>query len=297
MKKAKLVAMVIVLTALIICSYAQDENKGKEEKIVIKKPGLITFSPDDIKPKVEIQLDKPILNLIRAASRNEEPEFSKLLEKLEMVKLQVIEAKNNLKELEPVKEKIDKVLLELKTKEGWSSIINVNEENEKVDILMKVTEERIRGLGLFVRGDKEVVFINIVGDMDAEEIGSQLSSVLGKVMSGKFDMSKIQQFIPTNVKEEMKKESEKSSSHTMSVGEDFEWREVTVKLTGVYANDTDNNNDDSSEIKVRYVGRTSDITLEEFDSEIVGGYTIIADEITPSSTPGEGNVRLTIKYK
>lgn len=88
-----------------------------------------------------------------------------------------------------------------------------------------------------------------------------------------------------------------SVTRSLSVGNEFSWRDVAVRLMTVNENDVNDDYDDSLELKVRTPGESRDITMEEFDSEDVDDYEIVADDISPSSTPGEGRARIKVIYR
>ena len=87
-----------------------------------------------------------------------------------------------------------------------------------------------------------------------------------------------------------------SVTKSLSVGNDFTFRDMTIRLQQVNENDANDDNDDSIELKVRTPGESRDVTMDEFDSEEVDDYEIIADDVKPSTTPGEGRARLKVTY-
>ena len=87
-----------------------------------------------------------------------------------------------------------------------------------------------------------------------------------------------------------------SVTRSLSVGQDFTFRDVTIRLMGVNENDPNDKNDDSIEIKIRTPGESRDLTMDEFDSEVVDDYEVVAEDVTPSSTPGEGRGKIKVTY-
>ncbi len=85
-------------------------------------------------------------------------------------------------------------------------------------------------------------------------------------------------------------------TRSLGVGNDFTFRDLTIRLTRVNENDQNDEYDDSIELKVRTPGESRDITMDEFDSETIDDYDVIAEDVKPSSTPGEGRVRLKVNY-
>lgn len=84
------------------------------------------------------------------------------------------------------------------------------------------------------------------------------------------------------------------------VEDEIEFRDLTLRVTRVEENDVNDDLDDS----VRFSWRTgnasgNDEQLNEFESNFFGEggeYEIIADDIRPSSTAGQGRARLIIRY-
>jgi len=114
----------------------------------------------------------------------------------------------------------------------------------------------------------------------AETIASRINSFLGLAGAG----------------EEVTGEGGMSVTRSLSVGQDFTFRDITVRLMRVNENDVNDDNDDSVELKVRSPGQSEDVTMDEFDSEEVDDYEIVAEDVKPSSTPGEGRVKVKVRY-
>ena len=87
-----------------------------------------------------------------------------------------------------------------------------------------------------------------------------------------------------------------SVTKSLSVGDDFQWRDVNIRLMSVNDNDVNDENDDTIELKIRTPGESRDVTMDEFDAEEVDEYEIVAEDVDPSSTPGEGRARLKVTY-
>lgn len=61
---------------------------------------------------------------------------------------------------------------------GWYRMITVRDEEESVYVLALERDGLLQGLSVFVHdGEKEVVLVNIAGDMDPELIGSLIRNV------------------------------------------------------------------------------------------------------------------------
>jgi hypothetical protein len=181
----------LLVVSLVLCAWAETTPAtASSQQDVTKKQGYINFPTKelfgDTKSKVEVMLEKPMLQMLKAAAAEQEPEFAKLMDAIEMVRVQVFE--NVSDEKNEIAGKISDLVSNLKEKEGWSTIIRVKENRETVDIIMKVVEYKVKGFGLIVQEPGEIVFINIVGDIDAEAFGQSIGQVCGKFLSGQMDM-------------------------------------------------------------------------------------------------------------
>jgi type II secretory pathway component GspD/PulD (secretin) len=87
-----------------------------------------------------------------------------------------------------------------------------------------------------------------------------------------------------------------SVTKTLSVNGQLEFRGATFRVTRVNENDAADENDDSVELVIRTGTTSQDSTIEEFRSEFVEDFEIVAEDVKPSNTPGEGRARLTINY-
>ncbi len=86
---------------------------------------------------------------------------------------------------------------------------------------------------------------------------------------------------------------------TMRTEGEFEFRGAFFRVTAVNENDIDDENDDEVEIIARSGDESDEITIEEFRLEnVLGGeFTIVAEDIRPGSTAGEGRAKLRFIYQ
>ena len=196
MKKVKGLLTGLLLLVLLSGAFAkgpQPQVSAASRAELKKLPGYVDFDSlgifKGVKPKVEVFLDTPILRIMAGAASNAQEDISALLPSLKMVRVMVFEDL-------PVKsgkllDQAGGLVAELKNKKGWNSIISVPENGETVDILQKTGDNKIKGFALLVVSRKEVVFINIAGDMDPELFGKQVGNLAGKFLKGKIDMSQL----------------------------------------------------------------------------------------------------------
>lgn len=142
-------------------------------------------------PSVRIQLNRTMLRVISSAAQTSS-EIRNLVDSLVSVQVVVYEdlsdengagqgsASNT---LSTVRQKV----AQLKD-EGWESGVGVSDDGESVDLLMRSDdEETITGVAVFVAEEDELVFVNVAGEIAAEEIGKHL----GALIRGDFDIEKM----------------------------------------------------------------------------------------------------------
>lgn len=124
-------------------------------------------------PKVEVNLSASLMKMIGRFADSEDPEVANILSNLESIKVRVYNLNG---ELEKANSTVDQVSSKLRA-DKWETLVTVNdnEENQKVRIFSKSTEDVIDGVVVMVVSPEneggEAVFINIVGEIDPEKIG------------------------------------------------------------------------------------------------------------------------------
>lgn len=146
--------------------------RAGSEKDYTKQPGYVDFDPilGDMESSVEVYLKGSLLVLAREVVKDEDPELSDVLSKIEYVKVQIFPAHGA--SMEQLMDKARDVATQLERK-GWEIAVRVREKDEQVHVyLLPGDKEDIRGLVVMVIGDDdEAAFINIVGNINPAEIG------------------------------------------------------------------------------------------------------------------------------
>ncbi len=126
--------------------------------------------------KVEINLEKGLIGMIGAFSKQEDPEVAQLLENIEMIKVRVYELKGNAKKALEV---VDEVTGNIR-KANWEPLVSVNEKGSRVRMFSRVSDGKMDGLVVMVvdeQGAGEAVFINIVGEIDPSQVSKVTKSL------------------------------------------------------------------------------------------------------------------------
>ena len=170
MKKLKLLLALSALAMLLITpAYASAQGQ-------IDFADLSSYYGE---PKVEVNLTASLMKMMGSFAREEDPEVANILAGLESIKVRVYNLNG---QLEKANSTVDRVSSELKS-DNWETLVTVNdnEENQKVRIFSKSTEEVIDGVVVMVVSPEkeggEAVFINIVGEIDPNKI-SQVTETL-----------------------------------------------------------------------------------------------------------------------
>jgi hypothetical protein len=122
---------------------------------------------------VEISLKRSLICLAAKIVEDQEPEVAKLLRSVQMIRVNVIGLTD--KNREEMEQRVSVVRGQL-DKEGWERIVTAQEQNgEDVGVYVKTRgDEALEGLVVTVvdGSKKEVVFINLVGDIRPEQIAT-----------------------------------------------------------------------------------------------------------------------------
>lgn len=136
---------------------------------------------------VEINIKGALLSFAAKVAEKSEPKASELLKNLKQVRVNVL--KLNEKNRAEITERAKSIRAQLTT-DKWEQIVSVQDKKEDVGVYVKMnSDESIQGLVVTViDGAKEAVFVNIVGDIRADqlaEVADQLNIEPLKKMTGK----------------------------------------------------------------------------------------------------------------
>ncbi|NQZ21479.1 MAG: DUF4252 domain-containing protein [Colwellia sp.] len=174
MKKLFLSAVIFLSSSLFLTGHASANDITQER-------GYVDFaSLEEVygEPKVMVNLNKTMLGFISKINMSD-PEAAELISKLKAVRVQIYNMAGNDK---PALDLIAKVSKDIKSK-NWMPIVSVNQDNEKVRVFTKITDDIMDGLVVMVinsndgSDEREAVFINIVGEIDPAQINKVTESL------------------------------------------------------------------------------------------------------------------------
>jgi hypothetical protein len=156
--------LVAALTALLSFGAAAQEDELKA------LPGYVDFGELSAvygEPKVMINIGGMLLGFVSAAAKDD-PEAAEILRNLEGVRINVYEVGG---ETAPAMEHLREIKGLLKA-QNWEPIVQVNEDDEQVQIFVKLDGEGMQGLTVMAVDGEEAVFLNILGMIDPDKLSA-----------------------------------------------------------------------------------------------------------------------------
>jgi hypothetical protein len=139
-------------------------------------PGYVdfgSFAPSGEGKFVEVDLPEGLIKFAAKFAAKDEPRAAEVLGNLKHVRVNVVELGDANRD--EVKSRVQSLRHEL-IAQGWSQLVTVREQpkGDDVQVLAKMRgEEAIEGLVVTVISDqKEVVLVNVVGDIKPEQIAT-----------------------------------------------------------------------------------------------------------------------------
>ncbi len=162
--------------AALACAAAAASFAGETPADITTAEGYVDFGqlvPAAEGKFVEVNLSPGLLKFAALCVSKEEPQASELISSLRRVRVNVVEL--NDANREKTIERVQAVRQQL-VAAGWTTLANVREQpkGDDVQVFARMRgEEAITGLAVTVISDnREVVLVNIVGEIKAEQIAT-----------------------------------------------------------------------------------------------------------------------------
>ncbi len=172
--KTTLMNRIRILLPVLACLLAAQPATAQDVDLR-NEPGYLDLDSIhgwfDEEPWLEVNVKGALLRLVTEASRNEDPELSNVLQGLKAIEVRGYPLTPE--QFEEVGRRTGDLAKQLEAR-GWDTVVRVREQNERVNIYMKVNDDVIAGLVVMVLepdNEEGAVFVNIVGDIDPEQIG------------------------------------------------------------------------------------------------------------------------------
>jgi HSP20 family molecular chaperone IbpA len=162
-------ALVAVLTLFFTRPVMAQEDELKD------LPGYVDFgnlAATYGEPKITINLGGSMLNFVSAMTKSDDPETSQMISKLKGIRVQVFSTENieGAANLDSTMNKFQSVSKSLKSS-GWEPIVQINEDDERVLVYMKMQSGNMEGMTVMVVDNEEAVFVNVIGQLNPDELG------------------------------------------------------------------------------------------------------------------------------
>ena len=163
----KHLAFILFLLSLYPIRLEAQSNHGEPS-------GFVDFSEFEerfgTEASLEVDIRGQMLQLVAESSREEDPELAELLDRLEAIQVRGFPMlRSQFRRMESH----SRDLAEQLEDDGWNTVVKLRDYGQYVDVYAKENDRYIEGLMMMVVDTElgETVLINIVGTMQAEELG------------------------------------------------------------------------------------------------------------------------------
>lgn len=139
-----------------------------------EEPGFVDFGKftptSSDKQFVEVNIKSNLIAMVSALTRKAEPEIAKAIEGIKQIRVNVLELADEgrdevLQKVADIRQKLDKT--------GWDTIVTAIEKDQDVRVFLKLKDaQTIQGLAVTVVEGKQVVLVNLVGDIQPEKLAT-----------------------------------------------------------------------------------------------------------------------------
>lgn len=161
----------LIIIALAACSLAGCGITGN----LYGNPGFADFdSPGlmDTDRTTAISLGPLPLRLARAVI-DDDPEAEAVLKGLKAIRVYVYEIDRR---ADRVHERLNENSRQL-NRQGWQTVVRVNEADESTHVLIRERQGRIRGMAVLSSDGDELVMINMIGTLDPNMLAAYMGQV------------------------------------------------------------------------------------------------------------------------
>jgi len=138
-------------------------------------PGYVDFSILQFlsgqPAKVEVNLKSPLLAMMAQLIGTEDTETAAVVSQLQRVTVQVFPTEEH--DVNQISDAMTLTADDLDSK-GWERIVRVRDNRDHVDVYFKISDDAtlIQGITIMAAASQETVFVNIVGDIHADDIAA-----------------------------------------------------------------------------------------------------------------------------
>ena len=179
-----------LLPALVLAGCLSAPWTVLAQKDLSGDPGFVDFSQQqtlsDDELDIHISVKDPMIKLVAEATRESDPALADVLEQLHAVEVYVYQVPS---ERQPKVRKEISGLAGTLEGGGWTEAIAIRMKGARGHVFLRLVDGKPVGLAAMYSDDEgEAVFVNIVGQIDAAQIGRVATKfdleVLGKALNG-----------------------------------------------------------------------------------------------------------------
>lgn len=138
-------------------------------------PGYVDFSElsqNYGEPRVMVNLGGSLLKLV-GSMKHDDPVAEEALKSLESVRIHVYDTAGDTTSADARMDAVSGKLTSL----DWEQIVRVQEPENRVNIYVKHSEDRIHGLMIMAVNAEEAVFVNVLGDINPAHLSEVVAGI------------------------------------------------------------------------------------------------------------------------
>jgi hypothetical protein len=165
--RSSILLLLIALVATTLHAQTLEEHPG-----YFPLDELQFLSPEDL--SVEVNLRGAMLRLIAKVAWDEDPEFARIMNDLEAIRVQI--APVDRLQAEDIRKGLDTGVAMLENL-GWYRMVLTRDEDEEVHIYGRELDGSLQGLTVLAMEDEEVIVLNLVGRIDPDQLGRLMTGL------------------------------------------------------------------------------------------------------------------------
>lgn len=161
--------------ALVISLVFATQTAWSADEATADMPGYVDFSElsqDYGEPRVMVNLGGSLLKLV-GSMKHDDPVAEEALKSLDSVRIHVYDTAGDTRSADA---RMDAVSSKL-ANQDWEQIVRVQEPEDRVNIYVKHSADRIQGLMIMAVNAEEAVFVNVLGDIDPAHLNNVVAGI------------------------------------------------------------------------------------------------------------------------
>lgn len=159
-------AVICALTLVLAARALPAQGSGRTASVLPAE--VLELFPRD-RLAVEVNLEGPLLRLVAAATREEDPEFAELVSGLQAIRVRIAHLEAS--DAEGARNKL-RGAADLLERRAWQPVVRITDEGDDVYIYLAERDGEIAGLTvLFLDAPEQAGYVEIIGRIDPQQLG------------------------------------------------------------------------------------------------------------------------------